>query len=90
MRYPKRNCPRWTWNWRGLQWYCQGKAQVFTDDEMGKFTHLVSVSQNSSNPKKEFTDCINVIDNEYKKQNSKSTSEMNDDDFRNFFSKKNT
>ena len=64
--------------------------EVFTDDEMGKFTHLVSVSQNSSNPKKEFTDCINVIDNEYKKQNSKSTSEMNDDDFRNFFIKKNT
>lgn len=64
--------------------------EVFTDDEMGKFTRLVSASQNSSNPKKEFTDCINVIDNEYKKQNSKSTSEMNDDDFRNFFNKKNT
>lgn len=64
--------------------------EEFTDDEMGKFTQLISVSQNSSNPKKEFTDCINVIDNEYKKQNSKSTSEMNDDDFRNFFSKKNT
>lgn len=64
--------------------------EVFTDDEMGKFTRLVSVSQNSSNPKKEFADCINVIDNEYKKQNSKSTSEMNDDDFRNFFNQKNT
>ena len=64
--------------------------EVFTDEEMGKFTRLVSVSQNSSNPKKEFTDCINVIDNEYKKQNSKSTSEMNDDDFRNFFNQKNT
>ena len=64
--------------------------EVFTDDEMSKFTHLVSGSQNSSNPKKEFTDCINVIDKEYKKQNSKSTSEMNDDDFRNFFNKKNT
>lgn len=64
--------------------------EVFTDDEMGKFTRLVSSSQNSSNPKKEFTDCINVIDNEYKKQNSKSTSEMNDDDFRNFFNQKNT
>lgn len=62
----------------------------FTDEEMGKFTQLVSVSQNSSNSKKEFTDCINVIDNEYKKQNLKNTSEMNDDDFRNFFSKKNT
>lgn len=62
----------------------------FTDEEMGKFIQLVSVSQNSSNPKKEFTDCINVIDNEYKKQNLKNTSEMNDDDFRNFFSKKNT
>ena len=40
--------------------------------------------------------CLELIlelvrfDNEYKKQNSKSTSEMNDDDFRNFFSKKNT
>ncbi len=64
--------------------------EVFTDEEMGKFTRLVSVSQNSSNPKKEFTDCINVIDNEYKKQNLKSTSEMNDDDFRNFFNQKNT
>ena len=64
--------------------------EVFTDDEMGKFTRLVSASQNSSNPKKEFTDCINVIENEYKKQNSKSTSEMNDDDFRNFFNQKNT
>lgn len=64
--------------------------EVFTDEEMGKFTQLVSVSQNSSNPKKEFTDCINVVDNEYKKQNLKNTSEMNDDDFRNFFSKKNT
>ncbi len=64
--------------------------EVFTDDEMGKFTRLVSASQNSSNPKKEFTDCINVIDNEYKKQNSKRTSEMNDDDFRNFFNQKNT
>lgn len=64
--------------------------EEFTNEEMGKFTQLVSVSQNSSNPKKEFTDCINVIDNEYKKQNLKNTSEMNDDDFRNFFSKKNT
>ena len=44
----------------------------FTDEEMGKFIQLVSVSQNSSNPKKEFTDCINVIDNEYKKQNLKN------------------
>lgn len=64
--------------------------EVFTDEEMGKFTHLVSSSQNSSNPKKEFTDCLNIINREYTKQNSKSTSEMNDDDFRNFFNKKNT
>ena len=41
---------------------------------------------------KNFMDLLVIpnIDNEYKKQNSKSTSEMNDDDFRNFFSKKNT
>lgn len=64
--------------------------EVFTDEEMGKFTHIVSSSQNSSNPKKEFTDCLNIINREYTKQNSKRTSEMNDDDFRNFFNKKNT
>lgn len=64
--------------------------EVFTDEEMGKFTHIVSSSQNSSNPKKEFSDCLNIINREYIKQNSKSTSEMNDDDFRNFFNKKNT
>lgn len=64
--------------------------EAFTDEEMGKFTHLVSSSQNSSNPKKEFSDCLNIISREYTKQNSKSTSEMNDDDFRNFFNKKNT
>lgn len=64
--------------------------EVFTDEEMGKFTQIVSSSQNSSNPKKEFTDCLNIINREYTKQNSKSTSEMNDDDFRNFFNKKNT
>lgn len=64
--------------------------EVFTDEEMGKFTHIVSSSQNSSNPKKEFSDCLNIINREYTKQNSKSTSEMNDDDFRNFFNKKNT
>lgn len=64
--------------------------EVFTDEEMGKFTHIVSSSQNSSDPKKEFTDCLNIINREYTKQNSKSTSEMNDDDFRNFFNKKNT
>lgn len=64
--------------------------EVFTDEEMGKFTHIVSSSQNSSNPKKEITDCLNIINREYTKQNSKRTSEMNDDDFRNFFNKKNT
>lgn len=64
--------------------------EVFTDEEMGKFTRIVSSSQNSSNPKKEFSDCLNIINREYIKQNSKSTSEMNDDDFRNFFNKKNT
>lgn len=64
--------------------------EVFTDEEMGKFTRIVSSSQNSSNPKKEFSDCLNIINREYIKQNSKSTSEMNDEDFRNFFNKKNT
>lgn len=64
--------------------------EVFTDEEMGKFTGIVSSSQNSANPKKEFADCLGVIKKEYNKQNSKNVSEMNDDDFRNFFNKKNT
>ena len=63
--------------------------EVLTDEEMGKLTRLVASTQNSSDPKKEFFDCIQIIKKEFEKANAPSASQMDDDAFRNMF-KKNT
>lgn len=62
----------------------------FTDDEMSKLTKIIHSTQNSSNPKQEFTDCINVLKKEYQKNNKVNASELDDDAFRNMFKIKNT
>lgn len=63
--------------------------EVLTDDEMGKLTRLVASTQNSSDPKKEFFDCSQIVKKEFEKSNAPSASQMDDDAFRNMF-KKNT
>lgn len=63
--------------------------ETFSDDEMSKLTRIVSNYRNSSDVKKEFSDCINVINNEFNKANAKSSADLDDDAFRNMF-KQNT
>lgn len=64
--------------------------EEFSSDEMSRFSRIVDQSPKSSNAKKELSDCLTTISREYDKQNSKSASEMNDDDFRSFFNNMNT
>lgn len=64
--------------------------ESFTDDEMSKLTKIIHSTQNSSNPKQEFADCINVLKKEYQKNNKVNASELDDDAFRNMFKIKNT
>lgn len=60
-------------------------SQYLSDAEMAKLSRLVSDSTKSNNPKTEFTDCINVVDDEFTKSNQSSASKLSDDDYRNFF-----
>ena len=64
--------------------------EEFSSDEMSRFSRIVDQSPKSSDAKKELSDCLATISREYDKQNSKSASEMNDDDFRSFFNNMNT
>lgn len=64
--------------------------EEFSSDEMSRFSRIVDQSPKSSDAKKELSDCLSTISREYDKQNSKSASEMNDDDFRSFFNNINT
>lgn len=61
-----------------------------TDSELGRLSGIIARSIQSSNPKQEFIDCIAVIDDEYRKKSINNTSQMSDDDFRNFIKNKNS
>ena len=60
-------------------------GQILTDAEMGRLSGIIAKSGDSTHAKKEFIDCIDVINSEYKKRNSPDISGMSDDDFRNLF-----
>lgn len=60
-------------------------GQILTDAEMGRLSGIIARSGDSTHAKKEFIDCIDVINSEYKKRNSPDISGMSDDDFRNLF-----
>lgn len=56
-----------------------------TSDETGRLSGVLARGRESKNSKEEFSDCLKIIEEEYKKQNGKSASEMSDDEFRKIF-----
>ncbi|GFI71732.1 DNA primase [Clostridiales bacterium] len=56
-----------------------------TADECGRYSGIIARGKESANSKEEFSDCLKVISEEYNKKNSKTVSEMNDDEFRKAF-----
>ncbi len=62
-------------------------SSSLSDSEMGLLSGIIARSNNSLDPKKEFSDCLKILNEEFDKKNSKNTSSMNDDDFRNLFKK---
>lgn len=63
-------------------------SQYLSDSEMAKLSKIVSDITKSNDPKKEITDCINTINNEFEISHQTSPSELSDDDYRNFFKNK--
>lgn len=56
-----------------------------SSDEMGRLSGIIARGRTSRDSKNEFTDCLNIISEEYNKKNRKSFSEISDDDFRKLF-----
>jgi DNA primase len=64
-------------------------SEILSDSELGKLSGIIAKSNNSANPKKEFQDCIDIINSEFEKDKLQGTDVLSDDEFRNLF-KKNT
>ncbi len=62
-------------------------SSLLSDSEMGLLSGIIARSNNSLDAKKEFKDCLKILDEEFEKKSITDTSSMNDDDFRNLFKK---
>ena len=71
----------------GLDFDLMTLGEQFSDTDYAKFSKLMNTNIDSANPKEEFKDCLNIINEEYEKKNSSSPSGMSEDEFRNLFSK---
>lgn len=60
---------------------------VLTSDELGRLSGIIARTRESKDAKKEFKDCISIIQNEYDKNIIKPSDTMSDDEFRNMFNK---
>ncbi len=65
-------------------------GEILTDDELGRLSGIIARTGESKNAKKEFSDCLAAINEEYEKENAVSADHMSDDDFRKLFSRNNT
>ena len=71
----------------GLDFDLMTLGEQFSDTDYAEFSKLMNTNIDSANPKEEFNDCLNIINEEYEKKNSSSPSGMSEDEFRNLFSK---
>lgn len=62
-------------------------SSVLTSDELGRLSGIIARTRESKDAKKEFKDCISIIQNEYDKNIIKPSDTMSDDEFRNMFNK---
>lgn len=56
-----------------------------TSDEYGRLSGIIARTRESNNAKKEFSDCLSIIEEEYDKKNAKPSDELSDDEFRSLF-----
>ena len=70
----------------GLETDLMNFSDSLTPDEISKLAGIVARTQGSANPKKELSDCLNIIKEEYNKTKGFSAGELSDDDFRKLFS----
>lgn len=64
-------------------------SQYLSPDELGRLSGIINNSKNSADPKKEFLDCIEVVEEEFMKSKKSNLEEISNDDFRTLFNIKN-
>lgn len=60
---------------------------VLTNEELGRLSGIIARTGESRNAKKEFSDCLAIVNEEYDNLNTPSSSDMTDDEFRKLFNK---
>lgn len=58
---------------------------ILTNEELGRLSGIIARTRESKDAKKEFSDCLAIVNEEYEKSNGISSSSMSDDDFRRLF-----
>ncbi|MCH5320959.1 MAG: DNA primase, partial [Eubacterium sp.] len=58
---------------------------ILTNEELGRLSGIIARTRESNNAKKEFSDCLAIVNEEYDKANKPSSSDMTDDEFRRLF-----
>lgn len=64
-------------------------GQYLSPEEAGKLSGIINNTKNSADPKKEFLDCVEVVEEEFLKSKKSNLEEISNDDFRNLFNIKN-
>jgi len=62
-------------------------GEMLSDNEIGRLSGIIARTRESKDSKKEFSDCIRIINSEHEAKNKKSTDSMSDDEFRKLFNK---
>ncbi|MDE5973717.1 MAG: DNA primase [Eubacterium sp.] len=62
-------------------------SSALTSDELGRLSGIIARTRESKDAKKEFKDCIDIIQSEYDKNIIKPSDSMSDDEFRSIFNK---
>ena len=61
---------------------------ILTDTEMSRLSRIIANNSESKNAKKEFADCIDIINYEFSLKNSKTSANLSDDEYRQMFESK--
>lgn len=69
----------------GLDTDLMNFSAELTGEELGRLSGIIARGGESSDAKKEFTDCISIIEREYEKKHSAPADALSDDDFRSRF-----
>lgn len=62
-------------------------GEILSDNEIGRLSGIIARTRESKDSKKEFSDCIGIINSEHEAKNKTNTDNMSDDEFRKLFNK---